>query len=187
LPAEIPKEKMFDAAVDAVIQHGYAGATTKRIAEIAGVGEATLFRRFGTKEALLREALRAEAAAFASEAVVYSGDLRADLVRIVRAYDAVLKRRGRLAMSVLAELPRRPELGEVMAAPMAAVGHVAGVVGRYQSEGALGGEKPWDALVPLLSPVLLGSALRKLQPAIPEAFDAEAHVERFLTGWAWSS
>jgi AcrR family transcriptional regulator len=175
---------MFNAAVEAVVQHGYAAATIKRIAEIAEVGEATLFRRFGTKEVLLREALRAEAATFAREAITYTGDLQADLTRVVNAYQQCLQRRGRLALSVLAELSRRPELREVMEAPAAAVAGVATLVSRYQSEGRLIGETPWEVLLPLLSPILLGSALRQLQPALPESFDAETHVERFLAGWA---
>ena len=178
---------MFDAAVEAVVRYGYVGATTKRIAEIAGIGEATLFRRYGTKETLLREALRAEAATFSGEAVAYTGDLRADLARVVGAYHLLLQRRGRLALSVLAEVPRRPELAEVMEAPMAAMGAVAALVGRYQSEGRLGGGTPWEVLVPLLSPVLFGGVLRQLQPALPLTFDAESHVKRFLAGWALRS
>ena len=103
MPAEIPEETMLDAAVEAVVRHGYAGATTKRIAEIAGIGEATLFRRFGTKEGLLQAALRAEAATFTSETAGYTGDLRADLARVVGAYQRVMEHRGRLALNVLAD------------------------------------------------------------------------------------
>jgi AcrR family transcriptional regulator len=40
---------------------GSIGATTRRIAGAAGVNEATLFRHFGTKDALLREAMEAAA------------------------------------------------------------------------------------------------------------------------------
>ena len=178
---------MFDAAVEAVVRHGYAGATTKRIADIAGVGEATLFRRFGKKEALLREALRAAAATFTREAVAYTGDAHADLVRVVSAYDNLLRLRGRLALSVLAELPRRPELREIMDAPAAAMGGVAALMGRYQAEGRVLGDTPWEALLALFSPILLGGVLRQIIPALPGAFDAEAHVERFLSGWASGS
>lgn len=39
--------------------YGFRGATTRRIAESAGVNEVTIFRHFGSKEALLGEALRA--------------------------------------------------------------------------------------------------------------------------------
>jgi AcrR family transcriptional regulator len=36
---------------------GYHGTTTRRIAEEAGLNEVTLFRQFGNKDALLREAI----------------------------------------------------------------------------------------------------------------------------------
>jgi AcrR family transcriptional regulator len=42
-------------------QYGSAGATTRRIAEEAGVNEVTLFRLFGSKDALLDEAVRMHA------------------------------------------------------------------------------------------------------------------------------
>ncbi|HWA56684.1 MAG TPA: TetR/AcrR family transcriptional regulator [Gemmatimonadales bacterium] len=37
---------------------GFRGTTTRRIAQVAGVNEITLFRQFGTKEALVKAALR---------------------------------------------------------------------------------------------------------------------------------
>ena len=47
------------AAAGAVFaQHGFRGSTTRRIADAAGVNEITIFRQFGSKEALLREAMK---------------------------------------------------------------------------------------------------------------------------------
>jgi AcrR family transcriptional regulator len=51
------REKILDAAVQVFSEAGSRGATTRRIAEVAGVNEVTLFRQFGCKERLLREAL----------------------------------------------------------------------------------------------------------------------------------
>lgn len=39
-------------------QHGFRGSTTRRIADAAGVNEVTIFRYFGSKDALLEEAVR---------------------------------------------------------------------------------------------------------------------------------
>ena len=52
------REKLLDAAVRVYAKTGYRGATTRRIAHEAGVNEITLFRHFGSKEALMQEALR---------------------------------------------------------------------------------------------------------------------------------
>lgn len=45
------------AALEAYSRHGFRGATTRLIAETAGVNEVTIFRQFGSKEALLAEAV----------------------------------------------------------------------------------------------------------------------------------
>lgn len=52
------REKVLEAAVRVFAEVGSRGATTRRIAAAAGVNEVTLFRHFGSKEALMREALR---------------------------------------------------------------------------------------------------------------------------------
>jgi AcrR family transcriptional regulator len=49
--------KLLDAAARVYAETGYRGATTRRIAQLAGVNEVTLFRHFGSKDALIREAL----------------------------------------------------------------------------------------------------------------------------------
>ena len=57
------RDKILDAAVKVYGASGYRGATTRRIAEAAGVNEVTLFRTFGSKAALIDEAVRARAGA----------------------------------------------------------------------------------------------------------------------------
>ncbi len=52
------REKILDATARLYAELGYRGATTKRIAEEAGVNEVTLFRQFGSKSALIQEAVR---------------------------------------------------------------------------------------------------------------------------------
>ena len=51
------KDQLLEAALQVYAESGYHGATTRRIAAAAGVNEVTLFRHFGSKDALLREAL----------------------------------------------------------------------------------------------------------------------------------
>jgi AcrR family transcriptional regulator len=50
---EETRERILTAARDVIGRKGKRGATTREIADVAGVNEATLFRHFGTKEALL--------------------------------------------------------------------------------------------------------------------------------------
>jgi AcrR family transcriptional regulator len=51
------RDELLSAAARVYAEAGYRGATTRRIALAAGVNEITLFRHFGSKDALLREAL----------------------------------------------------------------------------------------------------------------------------------
>ena len=51
------RERLLQAAVRVFEESGSRGATTRRIAAEAGVNEITLFRHFGSKSALLGEAL----------------------------------------------------------------------------------------------------------------------------------
>jgi AcrR family transcriptional regulator len=51
------RDQLLDAAVRLYAEAGYRGATTRRIATAAGVNEITLFRHFGSKDALIREAI----------------------------------------------------------------------------------------------------------------------------------
>ncbi len=51
------EEKILDAALRVFASEGYAGATTRRIAQEADVTEVTLFRKFQSKENLLRQVL----------------------------------------------------------------------------------------------------------------------------------
>jgi AcrR family transcriptional regulator len=56
-----PHGKLLEAAARVYGELGFRGATTRRIADEAGVNEITIFRHFGSKEALINEAIRAHA------------------------------------------------------------------------------------------------------------------------------
>jgi AcrR family transcriptional regulator len=51
--ADLTRERILTATREVIGRKGKRGATTREIADVAGVNEATLFRHFGTKEALL--------------------------------------------------------------------------------------------------------------------------------------
>jgi hypothetical protein len=57
-PMSSIRERLLDAAARVYAETGYRGATTRRIAQEAGVNEITLFRHFGSKTTLIFEAVR---------------------------------------------------------------------------------------------------------------------------------
>ncbi len=52
------RERLIEAAARVYAACGFRGATTRRIAEEAGVNEVTIFRLFGSKASLIEEAMR---------------------------------------------------------------------------------------------------------------------------------
>ncbi|MEW6162245.1 MAG: TetR/AcrR family transcriptional regulator [Nitrospirota bacterium] len=52
------EEKLLEATLRLISEKGYLGATTREIAQEAGVTELTLFRHFGSKEKLFEEVLK---------------------------------------------------------------------------------------------------------------------------------
>jgi TetR/AcrR family transcriptional regulator len=54
---ETTEQRILDAALKVFSSEGYSGATTRKIAIEADVAEVTLFRKFQSKENLLREVL----------------------------------------------------------------------------------------------------------------------------------
>ncbi|MBL8996356.1 MAG: TolC family protein [Gemmatimonadetes bacterium] len=61
--SEPTKQHLIEAAARVYSDVGFRGATTRRIADEAGVNEVTLFRLFGSKAALIGEAVRTQSAA----------------------------------------------------------------------------------------------------------------------------
>jgi len=57
--ADETREKLLEATLELISEKGYLGATTREIAALAGVSELTLFRKFGKKEHLFEEMLKA--------------------------------------------------------------------------------------------------------------------------------
>ncbi len=83
---EETRERILTAAREVIGRKGKRGATTREIAEVAGVNEATIFRHFGTKEALLVACAQHFCGylELADVAAQLTGDLGDDLLALAR-------------------------------------------------------------------------------------------------------
>ena len=83
---EETRERILIAAREVIGRKGKRGATTREIADVAGVNEATIFRHFGTKEALLVACAQHFCGhlLLADVAAGLTGDLAEDLLTIAR-------------------------------------------------------------------------------------------------------
>jgi len=69
------RARLLDATIECVVRHGYAGTTTPRVAEMAGVTRGAQVHHFGSKSELVIAALQHLAAKRAAAVVGRVGDL----------------------------------------------------------------------------------------------------------------
>lgn len=183
MPAPIDEARILDAALAVWRELGFREATTRKVAERAGVGEVTIFRRFGDKAGLFGKALETQAEAFRSAAATYTGDLRSDLVAAVTAYQTLLDRNGAIVLDFLLEAPRNAQLRTIAPVPMQAVAAIAQVISRHQGEGRIRQGDPMVQVLQLLAPLIVRQALRGAQPALSLEMTADGLVDTYLLGW----
>lgn len=114
------REQLLQAAVKVYSQSGVRGATTRRIAQEAGVNEVTLFRHFGSKDALLQEALAQKARSlFEVRLPDHPVDPAAELLAFARAHHAALWHHRQLIRVAMGELAEHPEATQMACQPAA--------------------------------------------------------------------
>lgn len=107
------RNEILAAAAEVFAQHGFRGSTTRRIAEAAGVNEITIFRQFGSKEALLREAMEDMTG---SAGLVTLPEIPSDPERELTEWSESFMQHLRLRSSIIrktmGEIEERPEMSE---------------------------------------------------------------------------
>jgi AcrR family transcriptional regulator len=103
------RDQLLDAAVKVYAETGYRGATTRRIADAAGVNEITLFRHFGSKDALIREAIiRAGASGVPDMLPDMPRDPFHEMRDWARAHLSELRQRRSLIRTCMGEIQEHP-------------------------------------------------------------------------------
>ena len=54
MPKIVHDKDIYQAVIQVISECGYAGATTRQMADVANVSEVTLFRKYGTKLQLIK-------------------------------------------------------------------------------------------------------------------------------------
>lgn len=184
MPKVIDDEKIFNAVMQTIIERGYAGATTKVLADAASMSEVTLFRKFGSKSELVKRAIQAlvERTDFES-ATRYTGDVHADLIRVLQAYQGSVVMHEKFFASLFSEISHNPELADSFSQPLALFRSIGELLSRYQKDGLLRKEHPSHAVASLLGPLVYTAMMRNSMPgnAIPP-IDLEEHIGRYLEG-----
>jgi AcrR family transcriptional regulator len=109
------RERLLDAAARVYAETGYRGATTRRIAQEAGVNEITLFRHFGSKTTLILEAVRQVSLRSGCPTVPTTpGDPATELRSWVREELAHLTKLRSIIRTSLGEIEERPEISPLI-------------------------------------------------------------------------
>lgn len=103
-------DRILAAAERVFAEKGLDAATTRAIAAAAGVNEVTLFRRFGTKAALLAAVVgRTFGQQAAAEVAFDSGNLQRDLEAFCAWYEALLREHLLMVRTCIGEIHRHRE------------------------------------------------------------------------------
>jgi AcrR family transcriptional regulator len=132
------RDRILAAAARVYEEVGFRGTTTRRVAIEAGVNEITLFRHFGSKSALLCEAIaKAGGAMVANTLPAEPGDdPAAEIVGWARAHMSELVRSRALLRTVMGEVQEHPEMVPPCGSPAAlAARSVAVYISRLQERG----------------------------------------------------
>ncbi len=183
MPAPIDERRILNAALSVWREHGYRDATTRKVAALAGIGEVTLFRRFGDKATLFAAALKEEADRFRAD-IEFSNDVVDDLTALVAEYQAMLARNGTIVLDFLIEAPRNPELAQIGPVPMTAIATAVALIAKYQQLGHLQTGPPQVLVLTLLGPLIMQYALGRAQPMLAIQVEPRVVASRFLEGWS---
>ena len=154
--------KVAEAAIGLFGEQGWAGFSVEAVARRAGVGKASIYLRWPTKQALLVDALRRHVQGVAA---VEAGDVRSELVQLgMQLMRHYLGDAGRAALRMTVEADRIPGVAEHWATIRESQVLAARAIVRRAIRR---GELPADTSVTLLLDTLCGAVMNHVQ-ATPE-------------------
>ncbi len=180
-------ERILDAAVRVFADVGFRAATTRKIAQEAGVNEVTLFRRFGSKERLAFAVLQRQSREKPLTPLPLAPvDAEAELTVWAREHIAHLFDHRAMLRAGLSEIGEHPDLCASTNAPPVRVAHeLAAYLDRLREVGLAHGD--WDARVAcsLLMGAIFADAISRdaIPPRHPYPLEeAAVHYVRLFLG-----
>jgi AcrR family transcriptional regulator len=163
------RTELLKAAAAVFAQHGSRGSTTRRIAEAAGVNEVTLFRYFGSKEALLQEAIANSADGPPSITLPETPvDPETELTEWCGIVMERLRAKRSIIRQCMSEMEERPEMiTTAVSTPVRASQDLAVYLRKLKSEGRADGELDVLAAVSMMLGAIFHDAMgREMMPQV---------------------
>jgi AcrR family transcriptional regulator len=190
-PTEDTRQRIIAAGLKLFGQVGYAQASTRLIAETAGVNEVTLFRHFGRKKNLLMACMESfNAGGFsATFETKLSGDYPSDIARMARLQQQNTAENLNVLLLLLSDARNVPELQEAMRSGSSGNQSLLAAYFQRQIEaGHVRLDLPAEALASAFdslfsTPVIFANLLRKSEtPVMPDERTLQALVDLFVRG-----
>jgi AcrR family transcriptional regulator len=182
------RDKLLAAAASLYAEAGYRGATTRRIAVQAGVNEITLFRHFGSKDALMREAIARAGHSRVTELLPQTPrDPVHELRDWAKAHIAELRERRSLIRTCMGEIEEHPGIfSEPNSPPAVAAKSLCQYLRRLRAAGLAKAQFDETAASAMLMGALFADAMgRDIMPDLYRSGPDEAldqYVRLFLRG-----
>jgi AcrR family transcriptional regulator len=177
------REQLLQAAIKVYSTSGVRGATTKRIAQEAQVNEVTLFRHFGSKEALLQEALaRSAQALFESGLPAAPRDPANELLTLARNHYKALWEHRELIRVAMGEFGEHPESTHVACEASARFDReLKSYLAQLKVQGLASGDWDPDAAAAMLLGTLFSDVMGR--DCMPQCYslDQDAAVTEYLS------
>jgi AcrR family transcriptional regulator len=159
-----PRDRLLQAAIVVFAESGFRGATTRRIAEAADVNEVTLFRLFGTKKALLEEAVAQSQAATGGAADAFlpdePGDVEAELTAWARVHWRAMRERRAVIRKMMSEAEEHPHMTACLSDGWKRThAAVERYLQRLRDRGDIAADVPITTAVSMLSGTLFADAM----------------------------
>jgi AcrR family transcriptional regulator len=174
-------ERILTATAQVYAEAGFRGTTTRRVSQLAGVNEITLFRQFGTKEALVKAALSRSY----EEPTPVELDQPIDPPEELYAWAISTFRHwfeGRHLISrVLGDLAEHPELApDVCEEPGCKHAMVSAYLGRMREQGLATAEFIPDAAAGMLMGAIFSHAIWREHFATPDLPSPEDIMRHYV-------
>jgi AcrR family transcriptional regulator len=158
-------EAIIDATIDVLVREGYDRLSMEGVATAAGVGKATVYRRWSSKAELVIDAMATLKPAIDT---IDTGTLDGDLELMVTASCSPHSQRlQRVMLSICSALPREPELLEAFRTRFTEprIARITDMLERARGRGELGPDVDAAMAASLVPSLMLQRALMTGKPA----------------------
>jgi len=158
-------EAIIDAAIDLLVRDGYDRLSMESVATAAGVGKATVYRRWGSKAELVIDAMATLKPAIDT---IDTGSLDGDIELMIAASCSPHSQRLlQVMVSVCSALPREPELLEAFKTRFTEprIARITDMLTRARSRGELGPDVDVAMAASLVPSLMLQRVIMTGQPA----------------------